>query len=204
MAKKLKKVEKEPEISTAIVLSSIEKDAKPLFSKLNKITSITAQADMDLAGENMKALKGIADIAYTKEQETNEPNKEAIKNIKLAMKKVTELFAPFHLKINAEETRIKNLIGEFLDAQDTAAAKLEADFESGKIKKVSTFAGKMASTQVVNGAAKRKKVKKLFITDPSKIPRQYLVPDEDAIWNAIEDGKKVAGAEIRKVNQVAI
>lgn len=185
-------------ISTAVVLASLEEKAKPAMKKLQKFDKITSEKDMVAVGEQIKLLKEI-DKEATKEE------KSMIDPINLTMKRIKAHFKPFHDKIGALESEYKGMMTEFLEQSRVKIAQLEEKFEKNEIKKVSTFTSKVNALQVSNtGPAKVRKIKKLVIIDEKKIPKQYLVPDESAIERDLRLGKAVPGCELQEFDSIAI
>jgi hypothetical protein len=185
-------------ISTEVIVSSVEDKAKGHFSKLKKLSKITSKEDMEIAGQQVKALKEIAKEAKKQKEGITNPIYEAIA-------KIEELFKPFENKVKNADTETKLLIQEFLDDSEKKLKQVEHDFKTNKIKKVSTFTEKTNELQVGStGATKVRKVTKMFITDAKKIPDKFYVIDEGAVEAALKNGEKVPGAELKKVNSVAI
>jgi hypothetical protein len=93
---------------------------------------------------------------------------------------------------------------KYLNAQEAKAEKVQAKFESGEIKKVSTLLGKQAELHTSSEDASVRRVKVVEITDEKKIPREYLVPNLVAIKNALLQGVTVQGAKIVEQKSIAI
>jgi hypothetical protein len=199
------KTAKKEAVSTEIVIASIEEKAKGSFSKLKKIDRVESDADMATVGNNIKILKDLAKEADVQKSGITDPSYEAIKNIKESIKKTEALFKPFEDKVDQAEMDGKALIEDYLDRKAEKLKQLEQDFKDRKIKKVSTFTEKTNALQTTNtGAAKIRKITKMFITDPKKIPKKFFIVDEAAVEAALKNGEKVPGAELKKVNSIAI
>jgi hypothetical protein len=186
------------DISTAIVVADLEKEAKPLFNKLNKITTIKTQEDFEMAGEQLKMLKGI--VAKAKELEN-----EMTAGIKQSLKKIQEHFKPFSRKTGDLELNIKLMMSNYLEAAKKKLATIDSNFEKGSMK-ISTYAKKVAEVAPTSSRAGAtiRKVWTAVITDENKIPREYLVPDMTAITKACKDGEVIPGVEWKQVDQIAI
>ena len=185
------------ETSTAIVIASLEKKAKPLITSLSRIEAIESQEDYDSSSIIISKLKALKKEASAEESTMLDPLKKTEKAIR-------SHFQPFYNKVSEMESAIKSLMLEWVNKQDLIAAKAEKDFEDGKIASVGTYAKKVAQAQVKNGTAQRKKVWYLEIEEPSSIPREYLVPDTSKIEEALKSGKKVKGCKLVQKNVIAI
>lgn len=194
---KISKESKEA-VSTEIIIASVEQKAKGAFAKLKRITRIDSQEDVEVASNQVKVLKELAKEADTQKTGITDPIYQSIERIE-------ELFKPFADKVKKADTDLKTLILDYAERQEKKLQQAQEDFKDGKIKKVSTFTEKTSALQVGSaGAAKFKNVSQLFITDVKKIPLEYMVPDETKIKEALKAGKKVPGAEMRKVKKVSI
>ena len=182
-------------VDAAIVLRSLEEDAQPLFKKLNAITSITKQEDYDRAMVLTKNLKELGRLAKEKEQSFTIPLNDLIK-------KSRELFRPFTSMVETTEANTKQIMLEFVTAQQNKLKAIEQDFSSGKIKRVSTFANKAAEFSAKKSGSR--KVWKAICDDPSKTPKKFLIPDVPAITEALKNGEKVNGWIWQQVDQIAI
>lgn len=183
-------------VSTEVVIASLEKQAAPALRRVLNL-SIKTKADYELAAETIKALKALSAEAKRQEQEITEPLKGVIK-------KTQNLFRPFQDKVNETELITKEAMGKFLESQKKIALKLDEDFGSGKIKKISTIVTKQNELKVTNGAAQVRKVWTLFVDDTNKIPREYMVPDLAAIREAYKNGTYVEGCRWEQVETIAI
>lgn len=188
---------KTDQTNTAIVLASLEKQARPIAKKLSKLTSINTQEDFNNAGQLTKELKGLGAIA---EKEM----KGMIDPLNVTIKKIREHFRPFSTMIANNEAHIKTMMLDFVSKQKKLSAKVDQDFEAGKIKKVGTYADKKMSAEIVNGAAKVRKVWTVIIDDEEQIPKDYMVPDMKLIEIAFKQGNKVKGCRYEQVEQIAI
>lgn len=183
-------------VSTEVVIASLEKQAAPALRRVLNL-SIKTKADYELAAETIKALKVLSAEAKRQEQEITEPLKGVIK-------KTQNLFRPFQDKVSETELITKEAMGKFLEGQKKIALRLEEDFESGKIKKISTIVTKQNELKVTNGAAQVRKIWTLFVDDPNKIPREYMVPDLALIREAYKNGISVEGCRWEQADKIAI
>jgi hypothetical protein len=199
VAKKVIKKENKmkEQTNTAIVLSSLEKQSTPLFKKLISIEKIADQQTYEQASILVKKLKEFGKLAETEKRKMLDPVRETEKRIR-------EHFKPFEVRLNEIETTIKLLMSNYLINNRKALEKVDEQFEKGKIKSIGAYTDKVAALQVNSIAATIRKVKKLQINDANKIPREYLIPDENKIFEALKNGESIPGCSIVTVDQIAI
>ncbi len=191
-------------IDTAAVVASLEKEAKPLFSKLQKVEAIRDVDTLEKASNSLKALKEIKKMAEVRHADLVSDIKEAVKKLKASEKKHAAFFQPFYTKVASVEENIKLAIAEFYTWQETERKKLETKAANGKVS-VAKYAEKSAELNIGKvGAAVKVTTYVVSIVDASKIPRKYLVPDEYAIKMALGEGIKVPGCELKKVEKARI
>lgn len=135
--------------------------------------------------------------------------KEAItKPLNEALKSARDLFKPIESSHAEAERIIKSKIVIYQTEQERIQneekAKLAARVEKGTMK-AETAVKKMESMEEVPktvqgnvGTVSMRTVKKLCITDPSLVPREYCEPSPMLIKAALEAGKTVPGAEMRE------
>ena len=184
------------EISTAIVIASLEKQAAPSIRRVTDL-KIKTKDDFELAATLVKQLKGFSALAKQEEDTMVNPAKATIKAIQAH-------FKPFQNKVAEIEAEVKERMGEFLVAQKKLSAKVEQDFEDGKIKKISTIVAKQAELRVDNGTAQVRKVWTLFIDHPKRVPFDFMVPDESKIREACKAGHVPSGCRWEQVESIAI
>lgn len=205
MAKKsiVKKSTAKPSpVSAMIVIKSIEKRATPFIKNLNKIkiVGIKTQEDFDAAALHVRQLKDLAKEAVAEENKFLVP-------IKSLMKVTAAHFKPFKEEVAQMELDAKLLMGAYLEKNKTKELKLASDVREGNVKKMSTIVSKSEEIQIAASGgmhASVRNVKSLVMVDASKTPREFLVPDEQAIKKALLNGEKVAGWKIEIVNSIAI
>lgn len=203
--KAVKKIEKsdgkivpftKDQVSTEVVVASLEKQAKPLEKKLMSYSKITTQEDYDTAAALMKQLKELSKQADEKEKEITEPLKGVIK-------KAIALFKPFKDKVASTEVTLKLAMSIFVEGKKATTAKLEQQVTSGKIG-IAKFTEKTAELSAKSSFVKERSVKVLVIEDIAKIPREYMVPDEVKIKKALKMGMKVSGCKLEEQISLAI
>lgn len=186
-------------VSSQVVLKSVLAKAKPLRDKLKKLI-IKDNDTLKRVGEEIKFLKAVDKEGEQQLAELRAPIKELDK-------KLVELFEPFFTDNENLIKAKKQEVALFVLEQTKKAAQITAAHDAGKIKKTSTFVGKMAETQVeLNGRTGfgQRTTKKLQINDETKIPREYMVPNHTAITQALREGKKVGGCELVEVKSITV
>lgn len=179
------------------VLEELKKNASPLVKKLTDVR-ISTKSEYELVAKHAAQLK-----AYTKEAKELQagiidPQNLAIKNTKALFRPSLELWE--HMELMA-----KNAMLLYLSESETKAKAIEAKFDKGDIKKVSTVTAKTSELRDTKSAnSSVRKIWTLKILDEKKIPREFLVPDEVAIKTALNAGKKVPGCIMEQVNTIAI
>jgi len=185
------------EISTAVVVKGLEKEAQPYFKKLRAVSSIKTKEDYAIVSKNASQLKEIGKIAKAKEDSIVNPIMKGIKEIKA-------LFKPFKDQVYVAEANAKTMLLEYQNKLEEDRAKLTEDFKDGKIKKASTVVDKMAELDVDDESSSVRKIWRAVCVDESKTPREYLVPDEAKIKEALKAGKKVPGWVWKQNKTIAI
>ncbi len=180
----------------AIVMAALEKESAPTIKKVSNLV-IESNEDFELAGQLMKLLKQKATQAREREESLTNPLKSVLADIRT-------LFKPFRDNIDILEFDTKRKMLAFSTQQSAQAKKLEADFASGKIKKVSTLLSKQNELEVSSAFSGVRKTWTAVCVDADKTPRAYMVPDEVAIKAALKAGKKVAGWEWKQIESIAI
>lgn len=185
------------QLQTSIVVQKIKNDANKLIKKLD-VLSIESRADYDTAAITLKNLKEYKVKGVAEEAKITDPLKTALKNTQA-------LFKPFYDEVSRIELQTKQAMIAFDEKEEAAKLKLQQDFESGKIKKVTTLMGKQAEfTHQSNGASSVRTIKVLEIEDLNKVPREFLLPDEAAIKKVLMAGGKVAGCKLATKKSIAV
>ena len=109
-----------------------------------------------------------------------------------AKKVIKEKAVKYHTK-KEEEARKK----EERVQKDLEKGKIDLEKASEKVEKIKK-PEKTAKSEDTGARMTFRIVKKLFITDESKLPRQYLIPDEKKIKKVLDAGVEVPGAELRE------
>lgn len=183
--------------SMMVVADSIKKKAQPLIKKIETFIIKTREA-YDESAKIIAQLKEFSKEAERQERTLTEPAKAIIKSAQ-------EIFKPFRTRVMELEGMVKIRMLEFQARQEKLSAKIGADFESGKIKKLNTVVSKQ--NELLNTSSENAQLRKVWtltIEDVSQVPKKYMVPDEVLIKQAFKNGQKVAGCKWEQVNQIAI
>lgn len=177
------------------MLAALEKESQPIAKKVSSL-EIESQEDYELAGKLIKSLKDKVKQAKIEEGKIVDPLKEALEAAR-------KHFKPFYSSIDLIEIDTKNKMAKFLAAQQLAQSKLEQRVERGTMK-LSTMVQKSEELSTKNAFSKVRRVKVLVIEKPQLVPREYCVPDEKKIKEALLSGQKIAGCKLVEENQIAI
>lgn len=193
----MKKAQSE-QVSAAIVMKSLEKKFSPLRKAIEAVSTVKDEDTYNALAKNVKLAKELAKEADLKEKTILNPLKQAADATR-------ELFRPFKNIVSQIEFDAKAKLLAFDMKQDERVNKITQDFEDGKIKKLDTVISKVNDIKSHSSAhAKTRLVWTLEIEDETKVPRQYLTPNEAMIRDAFKAGKKVAGCTWKQVKSLAI
>lgn len=186
--------------TAAIVVASLQKQAKPFIAKLEKIDTVTKE-NYNQAAEHVKALKNLVELATVEKKKFTDPANAILKHTR-------EFFKPFEDLVASWELTAKLKMSEYLAEEKAKEAKLLKQAEDGKITPA-TYARKaaeLATTTVrgAGGAATVRRFKIAKIHDITKVPREYMVPNMTLIKAALLEGKKVAGCTLEEEDNIAI
>jgi len=177
------------ELNTQEAIKIAEEKAMTLAD--NSRIKVNSQPTLDQAKTSLAQVKEIKKIVQEKKDSVVKPLNEALKNTRA-------LFKPIEDKVDVIETYLKGevlryntkLLQEQRKREEEAQAKIEAG---------ATFEEATKSVERIEkkiDAIPTRKIKRLKIIDASKIERQFLVPDEQAIKEALLAGIKVSGCEL--------
>ncbi len=185
-----------PQTDALVVLKSLQADARGALRKVSGL-EIKTQEDFDLAGELLAKAKDYGARAKEKEDSLTKPLMGVVNDIR-------SLFKPFRDEIRKIEEMKKSDMLLFLSKNKAKQAKLSEDLESGKIKKMSTYATKNLELEVRGTTSTVRKIWTAVEVDAKLTPREFLIPDESAIKEALKAGKKVKGWEWKQIDNIAI
>lgn len=177
-----------------------------LETQANSVTIETAE-DYAKMPDLLSKLKEEGSKIRTTKEGITKPLNEALKNAR-------DLFRPIEEQFEKAESIIKSkILGYSRKVNDEARAreaKIAADLESGKIKKIETAERKIEAIERVEqttrgsvGQIQVRKMKKVRIIDEAKLPRKYLEPNMVAIRRDALSGIIIPGTEVFEEENVA-
>jgi len=155
---------------------------------------IKEASDLTL-GENMlRTIKEIETGITTRKEEITRPLMKALASAR-------DLFKPLETG-HAEAKKVikEKMLAWQIEEDERIAkeqAKIAARVEKGSLK-AETAAGKLATIEEGKSKLNTRTLRKLDIFDEAAIPREYLVPDRDAITKALFAGTVVPGAQLKE------
>lgn len=179
----------EIKLNTAEAIKIAEEKAMTLAD--NSRIIVNSQPTLEQAKQSLVQVKEIKKIVTEKKDSIIKPLNEALKNAR-------SLFKPIEDKVDVIEDYLKTSILKYNTKLLEEQRKREEEAQE-KIKAGASFdeATKLVSkTEKKIDAIPTRKIKRLKIIDETLIPRQFLVPNEVAIKEALSSGIKVAGCEL--------
>jgi len=177
------------ELNTTEAIKIAEEKAMTLAD--NSRIKVNSQPTLDQAKIALTQVKEIKKIVQEKKDSVVKPLNEALKNTRA-------LFKPIEDKVDIIETYLKSEVLKYNTKLLQEQRKREEEAQS-KIEAGATFKEATKSVERIEkkiDAIPTRKIKRLKIVDASKIERQFLVPDEQAIKEALLAGIKVSGCEL--------
>ena len=177
------------ELNTQEAIKIAEEKAMTLAD--NSRIKVNSQPTLDQAKISLTQVKEIKKIVQEKKDSVVKPLNEALKNTRA-------LFKPIEDKVDIIETYLKSEVLKYNTKLLQEQRKREEEAQS-KIEAGATFEEATKSVERIEkkiDAIPTRKIKRLKIIDASKIERQFLVPDEQAIKEALIAGIKVSGCEL--------
>jgi hypothetical protein len=190
------KISKDPQTSALIIAQALKTEALPITKKITTL-KIKSQLDYAQAADLLKQLKDKSKQAVAKLEQILNP-------LDTVRESIIDLFDPFIKSVKLIEKDTKKKMLAFLAENKKKAAKIDTAFETKKIKKVKTYLGKIRQFEITSNAASVRTLRKLNIIDQSKLPRKYMIPDEQLITSELKAGTKIPGCELIDVDNIAI
>lgn len=173
-------------------IAIIEKQISPFIGKATSL-NIRSEKDLLVASEDLSRLNRFNDALKEDREKITAPLNEALKEVRLKYKPLENSLA---ISIALTKEKILAYQTGQLKKEKQALVNLERgeiDLENAVLSvpknKFNTSSGNITF----------KTMQKLKITNSAIIPRQYLIPDEDLILEALKNGEKVKGCEIEEV-----
>lgn len=177
------------ELNTTEAIKIAEEKAMTLAD--NSRIKVNSQPTLDQAKISLTQVKEIKKIIQEKKDSVVKPLNEALKNTRA-------LFKPIEDKVDLIETYLKGEVLKYNTKLLQEQRKREEEAQS-KIEAGATFEEATKSVERIEkkiDAIPTRKIKRLKIIDASKIERQFLIPNEQAIKEALIAGIKVSGCEL--------
>jgi predicted metal-binding transcription factor (methanogenesis marker protein 9) len=177
------------ELNTQEAIKIAEEKAMTLAD--NSRIKVNSQPTLDQAKISLTQVKEIKKIVQEKKDSVVKPLNEALKNTRA-------LFKPIEDKVDIIETYLKSEVlrynNKLLQEQRKREEEAQVKIEAGATFEEATKSVERIEKKI--DAIPTRKIKRLKIIDASKIERQFLVPDEQAIKEALIAGIKVSGCEL--------
>lgn len=163
-----------------------------------EITDATSAQAATAAGKKLKEFA----------KKLAEKKAEALAPLKEEQKKITEAFRPLETKIDEAVRRLTLALKAYSDAERRNTIETQRALD--KERADALLAGAAPATAVKSVVSlppktiTTRRMKRLKILDAAKIPREFLVPDERKIFDALKAGKKVSGAVIEEYESAYI
>jgi hypothetical protein len=181
-------------VSEVVVLQSIKAKSKKPVKALQAVTKVT-KANSFIVAQNLKTLDGL-------EKEAVKQYKEIVDPIKGSLQRIENLFEPTFTLFKELKLQGKEQINKFLAQNNARAEELDKQFEKGKIRKGTTLMQKKEELVPDLGELNTRNTTVLKCVASEKTPRNYLVPDESAIREALKQGKAVPGWKLVQETKV--
>lgn len=198
MAKTIKETAKPKAKQTEI---AIAKKITPITEKITSL-KINSPASMKEATEYLSQCNVFLDKLTEEKEKITKPMNEALKEVR-SRYKPTELL--LEQAISSLRSSISKYQTEQLRIKQEKEAKISERAAAGTIK-VETAIRKMEdikapaeNIQTDTGSLRFRTDKILKITDPLKIPREYLIIDEKSLLSTLKLGNIIPGAEIEEI-----
>lgn len=160
---------------------------------------IASPDDMAAATDVLSKIKTVGKMIKERKESITRPLNESLKSVR-------DLFQPIESNHADAERIIKGKMLAWQDAEEKRIAReqlaIAKRVEKGTMKP-ETAVAKMENVGTVQTTSKGKIgevstriVKKYRVTDESKLPREYLIPNMPKITEDLKSGRDVPGAEI--------
>jgi hypothetical protein len=181
-----------------VIVQNLQKKANPIGRKVSDL-QIKSQEDFDLAAQLVKQLKDYKDTAVVEKKHLLEPVKET-------MSRITNFFKPFENWVDEIEQDTKLKMSVYLQSIKAKKEKLDRQFETGQIKKASTYIGKASELRSAaeSESATVRELTIIEVVDIRKIPLEFLQPDMTKIKAAWKAGNPVPGTKQSTKSSIAI
>ncbi len=176
-------------------ITTIQEEASPFITNATRIV-IKDEKDVGVASETLSRLNIFNDRLKEDREKITAPLNEALREVRLKYK-------PLESSVGEAIDIIRGKLSIYQQQALKAQSEATEALKRGDISledAVSLVPTNKATVQ--SGSVTFKPTQMLKIIDSKKIPRKYLVADNDAILDALKEGKKVAGCEIEIIQTV--
>lgn len=170
---------------------------KEQVSKASEVAKMTIKSDKDYEDANGK----LANIRKVKQLVTAEKKKQ-LDPINEAARATREFWKPFEEQISNAENILKGSILNYKKKLEARNEKKEATIskkvEEGKLsfEKGVEKVGAIQQKPLTHSGIKTRKIKKVRITDETKVPKEYWVIDMVKLNADAKAGKEIPGVEV--------
>ena len=155
---------------------------------------VTSEEKLQMAVVARKQIKEASKNLETQKKSITDPLNAALKNTRT-------LFAPFEERLQVVDKWLGGQMLDWMEKKDAEARAKAVEVEKKVAEGQITFAKASAAVEKATAKVEAipvRELTRLRIVDASKLPREYLVPDEGKIFAALKGGQKVEGAELYK------
>ena len=153
---------------------------------------VDGKASVELGEQVLRNIKGVEESIVERRTEITRPLMGSLASVR-------ELFKPFEAALADAKKTVKGKLLDYTLAQEEiqrlAQEKIEARLAKGAIR-ADTAVAKLESLNDSKVKTNTRTVRKLSITDESMLPREFLVPNREAITKALFEGLSVPGAKL--------
>jgi len=182
------------EINTSEAIKIAEE--KTVILADNSRIIVNSQPTFEKAKSQLIEVKTIKKLVKEKKESITKPLNEALKNARALFKPVEENILKIETYLNSSVLKYnQKLLAEQKVREDEAAKKMEEANKNNEEINLDKITRKVENTAEKLNMIRTRKVKKFKIVDETKIPRNFLTPDEVKIRQAMMNDIKVEGVE---------
>lgn len=163
------------------------------------IPAIVTQEDLQGATVLLSELNRKLDTLKEEKEKVTKPLNEALKQERAR-------FKPYEEALQGAVDQIKDAMKSFIAKEEEAKAKALIDLRAGNTtatEAIATIAeNNTQGAKTTQGAVSFVEVKAFRIIDITKVPHDYLLPNETMIRQAMKEGKPIAGVEYYTEKQI--
>ncbi len=180
--------------STELVEIEEQRSQVAALQKAAAIFEVHRLEDMRYGEEFLRDVKHVAKVVEERKTTITRP-------LMTSLASVRDLFKPFETSLADATKVVKAKMLAYTVAEEERAEALAASVES-KVEKglmrADTAAGKLEAITKGQVTGNTRIVKKLFISDESLVPREFLEVNRKAVTEALWAGVTVPGAELKE------